>query len=296
MLTFSAGHIRLWANLGIAIGSLAIVGCAARDRAAEVETRSDETRAPIAAIAKPEAQQPTDPTVFPAPEVDPRGYLTRVAAECAKLRSYTLTFTRLERRGLLIQTLQGPEKIRCWFRQKPFSIRMKWIEPPDIKYGESTYVEGHEDDKVRFVPRYGFLGLSPSLTKVSLNTPVVWGEARRPVTDFGLENLMARTLETMTRAGDRVRVSYMGICDAATRPTHHLRLEYAADFTPTPFQDLFIDANTNRPLATEIRLANGDIDASYRYDDLDTSAILGEDDFVLDAERAAEPRAGSTGG
>lgn len=227
-----------------------------------------------------------------SPESDPRAYLERVAAQCAGLSCYTLTFTRTERRGLLIQRLQGPEKILCWFRREPFSIRMKWIEPADIKYGESTYVEGQEGDRVRFVPRHGFLGLAPTLTKVALATPVVWGEARRPVTDFGLEKLIARTLETLARAGERGAIRYLGQVERGVARAHHLRLEYSTDFTPTPTQDLYIDAATHLPLATEIRLADGGLDASYQYEELDASVTLADGDFVLDAERAAESRAG----
>jgi hypothetical protein len=223
---------------------------------------------------------------------DPVAYLRQVAENCRTLEQYTLTFTRQERRGLF-KLLYGPERIACWFRREPFSIRMKWLDP-EVKYGESTYVEGEHDNKVRFVPRHGLFGLPPSITEVNLQTPVIWGESKYPLTTFGLERLMRRTLNTMAEAGDEVALKYMGLVklNRGDRIVHHLRLEYAPKLHETPIQDLYIDAQTDLPAATVLKYSSGRLDAAYIYEDLNPDVAFSDQDFLLEAEReGGEPPA-----
>lgn len=142
---------------------------------------------------------------------DPVAYLRQVAERCRGLEQYTLTFVRYERRGLF-QTLHGPEHIRCWFRRSPFSVRMRWLDP-DVKYGETVYVAGQADDRVRFVTRTWNPPLRPppAVNRVDLQTPVLWGESKRPLTDFGLERMMDQTLESLAAAGPDVLIRYEGL-------------------------------------------------------------------------------------
>lgn len=216
---------------------------------------------------------------------DPIGYLRKVADNCRALEEYTLTFTRQERRGLF-KLLYGPERITCWFRRQPFSIRMKWLDP-EVKYGESTYVEGQNGNKVRFVPRPGLFGLPPRITAVDLQTPVTWGEAKYPLTTFGLERLMERTLRTMEAADEDVVVTYQGLMalSGSERIVHHLRLEYSPTRNKVPIQDLYIDVETDLPAATVLKYPSGRLDAAYLYEDLDRNVTLTDEDFLLEAER-----------
>ncbi len=216
---------------------------------------------------------------------DPIGYLRKVADNCRALEQYTLTFTRQERRGLF-KLLYGPERITCWFRRRPFSIRMKWLDPK-VKYGESTYVEGRKGNKVRFVPRHGLFGLAPRITAVDLQTPVTWGEAKYPLTTFGLERLMERSVRTMETAGDDVVVTYHGLMAmrASERMVHHLRLEYSPTRSKVSIQDLYIDVETDLPAATVLKYPSGRLDAAYLYEDLDRNVTLTDEDFLLEAER-----------
>ncbi|MBU0608357.1 MAG: DUF1571 domain-containing protein [Armatimonadetes bacterium] len=220
---------------------------------------------------------------------DPVGYLHRVAFKCQNLNQYTLKFTRCERRGLL-QQLFGPEHIMCWFRRRPFSVRMKWLNT-DMKYDESGYVAGEADSKVRFVTRWWSPPLlpPPGVNKVDLQTPVIFGESKRPMTDFGLERLMERTLDSLHKAGEDVVVTYEGLAALPEGgPTvHHLRLEYPAARYRVPIQEIYIDIVTDLPAGTILRLASGEIDASYFYADLDANVRLTDADFLLEAERAA---------
>jgi len=218
---------------------------------------------------------------------DPVAYMEYVADECQALEQYTLTFTRHERRGLF-QKLYGPEHIHCWFRREPFSVRMKWLDE-DVKYGESVYVEGQRDSKVRFVTRWWSPPLRPppSVNEVDVQTPVFWGEAKRPMTDFGVERLMQRTLKSVRDAGSLVSVTYEGLVQLPDGgPTvHAIHVEYEEGLRATPFQELYIDVATDLPAGTVLKLPSGKIDAAYFYADIDANVELTDGDFVLEAER-----------
>jgi len=222
---------------------------------------------------------------------DPAAYLHRVMDNCRALNQYTLTFTRHERRGLFPR-LYGPERIACWFRRSPFSVRMKWLDE-NVKYGETVYVEGQADNKVRFVTRWWSPPLlpPPAVNKVDLQTPVTFGESKRPLTDFGLERLMERTLAALEQAEGAVVVRYEGLAQLhADGPTvHHLHLEYPASQYRVPIQELYVDVATDLPAGTVLKLTSGDIDAAYFYADLDPAVKLTDADFMLAAERAAPP-------
>lgn len=234
---------------------------------------------PTSAPAAPTLAQPPDP------ERDSLAYLHFVHAQTQRLAQYTVLFTRHERRGLL-GALHGPERIRCWFRRSPFSIRMKWIDDP--KYGESTYVAGQFDDRVRFVPRHGFLGLPPMRVTVGLHTPVIWGEATHPVTDFGLERLMEQTLESLKDVEHPVQMAYMRDIELPGYPkrVHGIRMEYSPLDRRAPIHELLIDPGTHLPVQTVVRSADGQLDSSYRYDELNTNVTLTDEDFLLDVERS----------
>lgn len=264
---------------GLFVAGLVVLGgCAGRD------VRIEALREVAAATAPADAATPAEVV-----RRDPRAYLRMVAARCRELEQYTLDFTRYERRGLFGR-MYGPEHIRCWFRRRPFSIRMKW-KNEDLKYDESVYVEGRAENKVRFVTRWAvpFLAAPPGVNRVELLTPVRWGEAKRPLTDFGLERLMERTLNSLAAAGDDVTLTYQGLAQLAELGTlvHHLRLEYAPGRHRTPVQDLYIDARTDLPAGTVLKLPSGAVDAAYFYANLDTDVHLTDDDFMLPAERAA---------
>ena len=225
---------------------------------------------------------------------DPLAYLHQVAEKCASLEQYTLTFTRQERRGFF-RLLQPAEVIACNFRREPFSVYMRWLDP-DIKYGESTYVAGEENDQVRFVPRHGLFGLPPRITRVDVQTPVIWGEARYPITDFGLQRMMERTFDSIRRAGDDWTISYEGLTRLSDldRLTHYLRLEFSPSLYRAPIQELFVDVETDLPVCTRVLYRSGTLEAAYVWADVNPDATLTDDDFLLDAERAQrdkQPRA-----
>lgn len=256
------------------------------------------------ALAGCASQRVATPTVEPASDVeptlaeqselirqDPIGYLRRVADNCAALDQYTLTFTRQERRGLaFFKRLHKPERIACRFRRQPFSIYMKWLDP-DIKYGESTYVAGVEKNKVRFVPRHGLFGLPPTITRVDLQTPVIWGEAKYPLSEFGLKRMMERTLANIDRAGGDYEVIYKGVMrlTGSDRQVHALWFEFYSPEFKAPIREVFIDVESDLPACTRILHGSGALEAAYYWEDVDPNVAFTEDDFLLDAERDQTP-------
>jgi hypothetical protein len=125
---------------------------------------------------------------------------------------------------------------------------------------------------------------------------VTWGESKNPVTDFGLERMMERTVASLDKAGDTVRIAYQGLKQAPLldRPVHHLRLEYPPQDWKTPYHDLYIDSATELPAGTVLSLSDHQLDAAYFYTRLDTNVQLGDADFALEAERAAGKQSPTT--
>ncbi len=218
---------------------------------------------------------------------DPTAYLHTVAERCRGLQQYTLKFTRYERRGLL-RTLQGPEHINAWFRRDPFSVRLKW-DNEDLKYYESAYVAGEYRDKVRFLTRWWTPPLlpRPGINVVDLQTPVFWGESLRPLTDFGLERLMQRTLDSLAELGSDAAVEYRGLVQmpGTSRPVHHIRLSCPPALKRVPIQELYIDVHMGLPVGTELKYPDDSLHAAYYYEDVNSAVELTDDDFLLEPER-----------
>jgi hypothetical protein len=245
-----------------------------------------------AAPAEPATMQPAtehsaDPGAVIAADIE--GYLEEVAATAAELETYTMAFTRVERkrRGFGYQ-LGDPEYVDAWVRREPFSVKLKWRNE-DLKYDESVYVTGAHDNMVRFVTRFPVFLLKPppEINRIDTVTPVLIGETKRPITDFGLENTIRRTLESIDADRDEVTMTYLGIVDAPESGVraHHIRLTYPRPANKPSLQDLFIDAATNLPVGSELRLADETLDGGYYYAEIDPNAGLTDEDFLLSVER-----------
>lgn len=218
---------------------------------------------------------------------DPLAYLHVVREKCRALRQYTCTLIRQERRGL-VPTLQPSEEVLCWFRRDPLAIRMKWTDP-NGRFGESTYVEGWAGNMLRFVPRRGLFGLPPGVTTVGVQVPVVWGETKYPVTDFGPEQLMVQTLRSIEEAQGDVTISYRGLATLPEHdaPLHRIDITYNPRRKTVPIQELYVDPATDIPIATTLRLEDGSLDAAYFYLKLNRDVELTDEEFLLDHDRAS---------
>jgi len=254
--------------LSAALGMIGLVGCgdtvAAPRREVSVENHFARESRRIAA--------------------DPTGYLRQLARRCETLEQYRLTFHRQERLGL-IPALQPMEEIEAIYRRQPHSVKFLWHDPED-PYCQAVYVQGLNDDKLLIRERKGILFMPPQVRVLDVEIPVQLGRSKNPITAFGLEQLVNRTLAPFDDPAlkDVMTITYEGVVplEPTGRPAHHLRITRP----PTPGyrytqQDFYVDAETGWPAGTDLWLENGQLDARYRYSDVDTNVTLTDEDFEL---------------
>ena len=230
-------------------------------------------------------------------EQDPVGYLRECLQRSRQIQQYTLLLYRQERLGLIPQ-LQPPEYIRVMYRADPLSIKMIWTEPADSEVVESLYVDGKHDNRLLIMPRRGLLGLPPTLGRYRVEDPVVWGKAKRKITEFGLTRMIERTIEAIDRADPQqaATITYLGLkqLEQLDQAVYHLDIHYPPGSGARHVrQDLFVGAETRLAAGTLLWLTGDVLDAAYLYSQLDLTARPRDEDFVIDGggqtEGAAHP-------
>jgi len=177
------------------------------------------------------------------------------------------------------------ERITALYRRQPLAVKFRW-EDPQAPYCEAVYAQGQNNDKLLIRERRGLLFLPPQVRILNVDDPVKFGRSKNPITAFGLEQLVRRTLAPFDdpKLQNIMTITYEGIVqlDPTGRPAHHLHISRP----PTPGyrytrQDFFVDVETGLPAGTDLWLPNGLLDARYRYADVDLSATLTDADFQL---------------
>lgn len=254
-----------------------IAGCASPSGTGKPEPRTSQ---PFA--ERPKRERDEAATLV---QRDPLAFLDQVLARTEQLSQYTLTFYRQERIGTFRPKLTDPELIHARFRRIPFSAKFDWPDPA-ADYAESLYVEGQNDNKLIVRERKGILGFPPQTRRLNVGDPVKLGRSKNPITDFGLEQSIRRTLMSFhdPRLRDHSRVEYRGVMtlDLIDRPVHHFHIERRPDpairYTT---QDYYVDTATLLPAGTDLYLPDGTLDAKYRYKDVDAHAHVTDADFTL---------------
>jgi hypothetical protein len=151
-------------------------------------------------------------------------------------------------------------------------------------------VAGQNEGKLVVRERKSALPLLPPTTRrVNPEDAVKFGRALYPVTEFGLANILRRTLVPLEdpEARPQITITYRGLAQVEPlgTPVYHVRIERP----PTPgvpyiAQDLYIDAKTHLPAGSDLYQPDGQLAATYRYADLDTSAALTDADFRLSSD------------
>lgn len=216
---------------------------------------------------------------------NPLAFLREVAQRTAKLDEYRLTFYRQERLGLPPQL--GPmEEIQAAFRRKPFSVKFEW-ESKDMPYYESVYVEGENENQLLIRERKGLLPfLPPTVRSIDVMLPVKLGKSKNPITDFGLERMVQRTLLPFEdpEVARQSTTAYEGVVnlEPMNRPAYHIRITRpklpGLNYTR---QDLYFDAQTLLPAGTDLYLPNDVLGSRYRYANVRTDVNLTDADFRL---------------
>jgi len=238
---------------------------------------------------------------------DPVACLRDLVERAESLRQYRLRFYRQERLGL--PAVLGPmEDIQARFRAEPFSVKFDWRDER-MPYYESVYNAAGDGGMLIVRERKGALPfLPPMVRSMDPEFPVKIGRAKNPITEFGLARLARRTLlpfEDPQLAGV-MTIAYQGIVllDPTGRPAHYLLIQRPR--TPGyayTRQDFYIDAETMLPAGTDLYLPDGQLDARYRYAEIDTAVTFTDDDFRLSTRHpapaqaaASAPAGGKTGG
>jgi hypothetical protein len=227
----------------------------------------------------PEEAKPTETN--PMPFSDPRVFL----AECLKrydkeIQGYTCT---LEKRERVAGTLRPREVVEAAFREKPFSVFMKWRVGAS-KAQAVLYVEGENDGKLLVRPP-GLL--SWLVVTKALDSPDVKSSGRYEITGFGLKIGTQRVLTAWKDAADRkaLKVSYEGIYQLKTvndRPCYKL---HRTDFDH-PEEDgisdvvIYIDTQTWLQVGSILRDAEGKLIGEYYFRDICPRSEYPADQFT----------------
>lgn len=235
---------------------------------------------------------------------DPVMFLNKSLAEARKVRSARLQFQRQERLGL-VPELRPSEKMRCEFREEPFSVRFTWTdEKPE--YLQAVFVKGTNDDKVSLLPRVGLFGTKPSVVAYPADFAVTFGKSKKPITDFGPRLMLERLFDRIDKAKQfgaaKIRYAGQAVVGPGNEKCHHIELLFPRpDEFPCKLIDLYINIETRLPVAVYLWLTEEErirtdktLDAMYVYGLLEPNVPLADEVFVIDAQPAAKPKTGGT--
>ena len=189
---------------------------------------------------------------------------------------YTCTFTKQER---IDETLTKTETTFMRFREKPFSVYLKWSEPS--KDQEVIFSRGRYGEKAVVHPS-GLLGLIFRKVSIDPEGKLAMRHSRRPITFAGLGNMLRLVVGQCKAAqakGDLV-LEYRGVREEAGRPAYVLN-RILPDGKGYPCHQLFIfiDQEFLLPVRTEAYLWDGRLLSDYRYADLNLNPGLTDEDF-----------------
>ncbi len=176
---------------------------------------------PLVFILAPEQHRPADDT--PADPTRPAGAVKDISSLASadpvafleasiaryerEVKGYRATLIKQERIG---GKLQPPERVACWFREEPFSVRMDWLEGERLAK-RTLYVQGENDGKLLVLPA-GLLGLV-GVVKRDPDGDDARASARYPATEFGIQLGTVRSLKYWKKARDAgtLDVRYEGL-------------------------------------------------------------------------------------
>lgn len=282
--------------------------------AAPAKQAHDPNETGLALVTEPQTaptQTPTGPPTAASPTPSPNDPGAAIAADPVKflrdclprtknLGSYTCTFIRQERLGLL-KKLMPVEVMTADYRQEPLSVRLTWKDP-ESEFMQCVYVAGREDGKVLTLPRKGLLGSEPNVEKYDPQLGVTFGKTRNLITDFGSKRMAERLVDRIEKAGKHggVQATYQGeaVVGPNSEPCYVIEMRFPLkDEFPNKLLDLYICKNKLVPIATFMYLpgtperCEKTLDASYVYAGMQPAAPVTDAKFVIDALPAEKAKA-----
>lgn len=198
--------------------------------------------------------------------VDPRQILQDSLARCKSLDGYEILFHVRERTGIWGKMSEWA-RIQVYYRRDPQAIKMVWLEGQS--YSEALYVDGRNDNRLIVMPKRGMLGLPPKPVSIAPQTAVTMGKTLRPITDFGLAELIRVSLREIERAASvgGAQVTYGGMDAPPDLPDrgHRVTITWPEGFADAARQDIYISPQTGYPVAAYFWEPDGDLLAAYLY-------------------------------
>jgi Protein of unknown function (DUF1571) len=202
-----------------------------------------------------------------------------------EVKAYTTTLRKQER---IDGSIQPSEVIDVAFREKPFSVLMRWKEGAR-KAAAVLYVKGENRDQLLVRPS-GIFSVAGIVAR-DPNGSDAKKSGRYPLTEFGIKIGMQRTLASWEKANEAnaLHVEYLGvkrIREAGNRPCWVLRrTRYAEPEEKERITGLtvYIDKDSWLQVGTVIKAERGQFIGSYYFSDIRINPDLPAGTFSPDA-------------
>lgn len=213
----------------------------------------------------------------PLPEKDILRFIEKsIERYDREVTGYRTLLTKQERQN---GKLNRREVVEADFREKPFSVRMRWQQGGSLARA-ALYVQGENDNKI-------LIRLAFFTVQKSLDDPMVQSTGRYTIDQFGIRKGMERVLREWQdrREAGRLNLVYEGI-EAVTKSggrqcykIHRLR-------TPEPEEDgvsevvLYYDVERWLQIGTILRGAQGELVGEYFFDIQELNPTFAPGDFT----------------
>lgn len=177
--------------------------------------------------------------------------------------------------------LEEQDIVDAWYREKPLSIFMHWIEGPSQSQGVA-YVQGGSDGKVQVRTAYARwvfpFDLDSSRTKSLKN--------------FGLKRATERLLNEVNSglADGEVRADYLGdqtLEALKNRPCHQVSVHFAVPREKGVTDiEAYLDKDSWLQIGTVLKSGTGDVVGDYFFTDLQINPEIRADQFEKTALKA----------
>jgi hypothetical protein len=183
--------------------------------------------------------------------------------------------------------LQNPELVKVHFRERPFSVFMRWLQGARNAQC-ALFVEGQNDNKVLALP-YGLLAHLGIFEK-SPTGPEASQSSRYPISEFGLKKGTERVLKhwRMARAEGKLHVEYVGLFrvpavgDRECYKIRRTRYARPEDNGVTELT-LYIDRETWLQVGSVLHGAEGELIAEYYFRDVRVNPDFAPNQFERSA-------------
>jgi len=211
-----------------------------------------------------------EPSLTPR-TIDPWELAQRVWAGFAQLEDSVSLFLKTERIG---ERMLPTQTIELKVRQDPFSVYLRWLEPP-FQGREVIYQKGRFEDKVvaNLGDLFGFEGIFAFVP----TAPEVMRGNRHPITEAGIGHIIERLYEQFHQAHSQnsLRARYLGAEPYLGRPTFKIMrvLEDGG------FRYWNIDTELLLPIRVITYDCRHQLQETYTFKDLRVNVGLTDDDF-----------------